>query len=61
MTPGGKELSLIQLSLDEDLSQKEYFYKTLILLIGEWGALWGVVYAVLAFGFIAYHQKEFYS
>lgn len=55
MTFGGKELSLIQIQLYEDLSQKEFTYKTLVILVSEWGALWGVAYASLAFIFIAYH------
>jgi len=60
-TPDPLLLYLIWLRLDDNVQIEEKVYMTFVDLLSHWGALWSVIFSLLALYFLNYNRTKFYE
>lgn len=60
-TPDPTRIFLIWLRLDQDEEFNDVVFITSVDTVSMWGALWGVLFALLAFYFLRYNRRRFYE
>lgn len=47
--------------LDEQITNIDIVYPTIVDMISKWGAFWGVLFSLFAVFFLAFNENKFYK